>query len=604
MRAAVVVGILAGSAAPAAADGARAVAVHTDVSEARACLPLAGGGALIGTGGGLVRADATGGITATWTATDGLPGTRIDTIAELGDGELWVGTDAGAARITVSENDRTGKNAKTALTIDRAIRERHSVRAIARLGDTTYLATWDGGLEQLPGAATKPTQVKFRTGKGTGARARVAALAVVGDTLYAGTAAGLYQLARGRLAPVTVDGITDTAVVALYADGDGTTLWIATADGLHARAADGTVTHYPAGDLRAIASVDGAIVIAGVADGLARADRGRLRPLAGIPRELAVAQTIGTRGDALCAGGLAGAWLRASADAAWTQVATPDGPPANDLTALAADDDRLWVGTFDHGLAVHDSTGWTTVTSDNLDHRVNALALEPRAGHRPRVWVATANGLSAVDGDDLTRVTRIGRRDGLPGRGVLALAVLADGRIVAGTSYGAVIVTDGRPARLGPKDQELGTVWAVAQDRDGLLWLGTTTGLYRGRDTDDTWQRFSLATGELADDWVTALAVHGDRVVAGTYHGGITDFTLATDGGAVTATHLGDGWVNPSGLSFDGDRLLAATMDGLAIRTDATWTIATGLPGRDTTAAARIGATLYVATRRGLAELR
>jgi ligand-binding sensor domain-containing protein len=224
------------------------------------------------------------------------------------------------------------------------------------------------------------------------------------------------------------------------------------------------------------------------------------------------------------------------------------------------------------------------------------------------VWVATANGLSAIDGDDPTRVTRIGRSDGLPGRGVLAIAALADGtrRLVAGTSYGAVIITDGRPSRLGPKDVDLGAVWAVAQDRDGLLWLGTTTGLYRGRATDDTWQRFSLATGELADDWVTALATDGDRVVAGTYHGGVTQLTLgATAGDAVTATHLGDGWVNPGGVALDGDRVLASTMDGLAIH-DATgaWRMAAGLPGRDTTAVVRAGETLYVATRRGLAELR
>lgn len=593
MRLAAALGLVAAAATAAAAD-ARVVAVTTDVGEARACRPLAGGGALIGTGGGLIRVDATGAITGTWTASDGLPGTRIDTIAELDD-EIWIGTDAGAARITLNDD----------LSIERAIRERRSVRAIARVGDTIYLATWDGGVERLAAGATRPTPVKLRTGKATGARARIAALAVVADTLYAGTAAGLYRLAHDKLESVTVDGIADgTAIAALHADGD--TLWIATAEGLYARAADASVTHYGGGDLRAIATLDATVVVAGVADGIARADRGRLRALAGVPSELAVAQTVATRDDAICAGGLAGAWLRGSADAPWIHVATPAGPPANDITALATDGDRLWVGTFDHGLAVRDAaTGaWTSITSDQLDDRVNAIALEPRAGHHPRVWVATANGLSAVDGDDPTRVTRIGRRDGLPGRGVLALAVLADGRLVAGTSYGAVIITDGRPARLGPKDKDLGTVWAVAQDRDGRLWLGTTTGLYRGRDTDDTWDRFSMATGALADDWVTALAVKDDRVVAGTYHGGVTEFTLPPDGdGTITSAHLGDGWVNPGGLTFDGDRLLAATMDGLAIRTGSTWTIASGLPGRDTTAAVRAGTTLYVATRRGLAEL-
>jgi ligand-binding sensor domain-containing protein len=562
--------------------------VHTDVGEARACLPLAGGGALLGTGGGLARVGADGAITGVWTAADGLPGTRIDAIAEL-DGEVWIGTDAGVARVDTGDDG---------VAISRAIATR-SVRAIARTGGRTYLATWDGGVQVVSG--TRTTQLPYKKAKATGPRARVASLAVAGETLYAGTAAGLYRLARGRLEPVAVDGLAaGAAIAALY--GDGETLWIATAEGLFARASDGTVTRHGGGDLRALAPSGDTVVAAGVADGLVRADRGRLVTLAGAPRELAVAQTVATRGDAMCAGGLAGAWLRASADATWTRVADRAGPPSNDITALASDGDRLWVGTFDQGVAFVDARGWTRVESDQLDARVNAIAIQPRAKQSSRIWIATANGLSMLDADDPSRVTRLGRRDGLPGRGVLSLAVLADGRVLAGTSYGAVIIDGDRPERLGPKGTDHEAVWAVAQDRDGALWLGTTTGVYRGRETDEAWQRYSLATGELADDWVTALATRDGDVYAGTYKGGITRFALAGD--AVTASRKGDGWVNPNGLTFDGDHLLAATMDGLATFEGAKQTIASGLPGRDTTAAVRVGATLYVGTRRGLTELR
>jgi hypothetical protein len=55
-------------------------------------------------------------------------------------------------------------------------------------------------------------------------------------------------------------------------------------------------------------------------------------------------------------------------------------------------------------------------------------------------------------------------------------------------------------------------------------------------------------------------------------------------------------------LRWDGDRLLAATMDGLVAgdgRTT-TWTAIPGLPGRDVTATVRTGKTLWIATRRGL----
>ena len=73
--------------------------VETNTSEVRACLPLDGGDALIGTGGGLVRVDEKGAPRGVWTASDGLPGTRIDGITQVG-AEIWIATDGGAAKIS------------------------------------------------------------------------------------------------------------------------------------------------------------------------------------------------------------------------------------------------------------------------------------------------------------------------------------------------------------------------------------------------------------------------------------------------------------------------------------------------------------------------
>jgi ligand-binding sensor domain-containing protein len=603
--------VSASTATAVAAPAGRVAAVETDVGEARACLPLAGGGALIGTGGGLVRVDAGGAVQGTWTAASGLPGTRIEAIVELGD-QVWIGTDAGAARVTI--------DAGAGLTIGKTVASR-PVRALARLGATTYVATWDGGVRVL--AAGKPLAfTDAKPGKLTGAKAaaakaaaaarsRASSLAVVDGALYAGTAAGLYRLDGSSLAPIAVDGLpAGTPITALAADGE--TLWIATPEGLFARAADGGTRALGGGDLRALAIVDGAVVAAGIADGLVRVDRGRLVALAGAPRGLAVAQTVAARADgAMCAGGLTGAWLRAGGAADWTAVEdrAAAGPPSNDISALAVDGDRLWVGTFDHGVAVRGADGsWRAIDHAEIDGRVNAIVVEPRAGKPSRIWIATANGLSTIDGDATTKLVR---RDGLPGRGVLALALLRDGRMLAGTSYGAVIIGDGRPTRLDPKGTRTdgggdGAVWSVVEDADGLLWLGTTTGLYRGRPGDAEWQRFSFAGGALRDDWITALVARGRSIYAGTYNAGITRFDLPTDDAPVQATQLGDGWINPGGLAFDGDRLLASTMDGLFLGTGDTtaWTRLAGLPGKDVTAAIRLGASLFVSTRRGLAEVR
>ena len=567
---------------------ANARVVFTNTDEVRACVPLAGGDALAGTAGGLVRVDPAGLARRVWTASDGLPGTRIDAL--VADGErVWVGTDAGVAEL--------------AGDLSHAVATR-PVRDIARWRGRTYLATWDGGVIALGDA---PTGSAVAMHGGTAAlRMRAAALAVAGGTLWAGTAAGLYQMRNGRFERVA--GPRD--VTALI--GDGAALWIGASDGLWLRDGHG-VRALGGGEVRHLAIVDGAVVAAG-ADGLTTVDRGRVVALAGAPRGFA--QTIGAAHGAVCTGGLDGLWLRAHG--AWRHAPKAGGPPSSDISAVVADGARLWVGTFEQGLASYDpDRGWQRIAevggSGGPDPRINALVLEPRAGGA-RLWVATAQGIQVVDAAGKI-VRRLGRGDGLPSRSVLSIARLADGRIIAGTSVGAAFIGDSGDVgirRVGPRglgERGLGNVWAIAETSAGL-WLGTTTGLYRGPATpwtskdgsdddaavSDRWQRLSVASGQLRDDWVTALVTRGDVVWAGTYNGGV----VRIDGDAATA--LGGGWVNPSGLRWDGDRLLAATMDGLVAgdgRT-ATWTVTPGLPGRDVTAAVRTGKTLWVATRRGL----
>lgn len=552
------------------------VSVTTDLSEVRACYPLDGGDYLVGTSGGLARYDARGEVRAVWTAVDGLPGTRIDSISRVGDA-LWIGTEAGAAKVSL---------AGTELSIARAA-ETRSVRQVIEFGGALYAATWEGGVREI--SARGQTVLRWKGGNNPAARARVSSLAVADGALWAGTANGLYRLANGTFELTSIEaGANDVA--ALY--GDGATLWIGTSAGLYAREGQ-TVRGYGGGDVRAIAKVDGGITAATFGGGLVRVDRGRLVDLAGAPKALAMAQAIGERQGAACAGGLGGLWIRRDAKAAWTLARKPAGPPANDISAIAEDGAKLWVGTFDHGLAVLEDGTWRRVEHEKLDHRINALLVDGK-----RLWVATAAGLSIVEGKT---VRQLGKADGLPARGILALAKLRDGRILVGTSAGAAIVGEGRPVHVGAKQGlEAKNVWAVAEDADGWIWLGTTTGLFRGKPDDTAWTRYSVATGHLRDDWVMALATKDRSIWVGTYKGGVTRFD-PTDT-AVTATPLGDGWINPGGLRFLGDALYAATMEGVRVGDGATarWTALDRMPGKDTTAAVRLGDTLYVSTRRGL----
>jgi ligand-binding sensor domain-containing protein len=565
------------------ADAPRVRAVMTNTDEVRACLALPGGDTLVGTAGGLVRVDATGAARRVWTASDGLPGTRIDAL--VGDGaHAWIGTDAGVAELA------DGAIARSVAT--------KPVRDVVRLGKDIYLATWDGGVVKL-GAGPVPM-----VGGTAAARARVSSLAVANGTLWAGSAAGLYRLTKGRFERVEIAGPRDIASLA----GDGDSLWIGAANGLWLRDGD-AVSSIANGEVTKLAIVDGRVEVAGP-EGLAVVERGHLVPLAGAPKTFALAVSSS------CAGGLDGLWLRTAT--AWTKAPRVAGPRSNDISALASDGTRLWVGTFDQGLSSFvPGLGWTHVDARGLDARINAIVVEP-VGNGVHLWVATAEGLTVIDGAGAV-IHQLGRNDGLPSRSVLSLARLGDGRIVAGTSHGAAFVTGGHVQRVGPRglgDNPIGNVWAIAE-AGGSLWLGTTTGVYRGPATgwstkdgaDDAaavaerWQRFSVATGHLKDDWITALAVKDGVVFAGTYNGGVA--RLADDGDRIVATQLAGGWINPSGLRWDGDRLLASTMDGLVAGDGAhpTWTAIRDLPGKDTTAALRIDRTLWVATRRGLARI-
>ena len=576
--------------------------VHTDTHEVRVCAPL-GDGALVGTAGGLVRVDGRGAERAVWTAHDGLPGTRIESIVRDGDG-YWIGTDAGGARVHLAGD---------ALVIDRSVAGA-AMRDVVRHGGVLYAATARGVLKL--GASGNGTVMPWK-GRGPAGRERVAALASSDGSLWAGTAAGLFVLRGGRLERVALEGAhASAAITSLHAEpasGSGATataarLWIATSDGLFVRDAAGT-RRIGGSELVRVTAVDGAIVVSGLGDGLLRVDRGRLVALAGAPRALTLAQAVAEHAGAACAGGHDGLWLRAKTGAAWTAAAArPVGLPSNDVSALAVDGDRLWVGTFDQGLVVRERGAWDVVAHPDLDGRINALLVEPRTGASARIWVATAAGLMTIERTGrTTSVARLTRRDGLPGRGVLSLARLRDGRIVAGTSTGAVIVRDGRPVPVGPPGTEIGNVWSVAEDADGMLWLGTTTGVWRGPSTIEdkvdrggAWKRFSVATGELVDDWVMAIAPRGRAVWVGGYKGGVVRFEL--DG--MKATAIGGGWVNPGGLTWDGDVLVASTQEGLKTGdgANAVWTDVTGLPGKDVTAVVRVAGKRWIATRRGVVE--
>lgn len=526
---------------------ARAASAETATSleDARACTALRGGGYAVATGGGLgiVR----GGETRVLTALDGLPDTRVHAILEAPEG-LWVGTEGGAALVALD-----GRVLRTALEVP--------VRAVHRTSEgAVWLGTWGAGLrrlgrvEPIPGGATK-----------------VSALAE-----------------------------HDGALWAAFADGPAARL-----EGEMLRPLAGSPTHG-----QALGSSGGNLLL-GDLEGLFRVDGGRARPIGSMDARAIFGGLVGTYGEGLWRGGereaavprsVQGLGPRCAAtteglfvdEGGWRRIPPPPGPPSNDVTALAVNGERVAVATFDAGVAVAHRGAYTRVVGLALGETVHAASWQGDA-----LWLGTTRGLARVEGGRVVGRVRVG----LPSPAVHAILPLGAGRLIVGTEDGPAKVEGGRATPLVMKVKgehaslasPMHATWALARDAQGTLYVGTSRGLYVG--AGDRWERRSVATRALTDDWVTAIAVGARSVFVGTYSGGVTE--LVGD----RATHLGGGYVNPDGLVVHRGTLFAATMDGLLAREGATWKT---LPstGRDVTAVRFVGDARWVASRRGIAITR
>ncbi len=279
--------------------------------------------------------------------------------------------------------------------------------------------------------------------------------------------------------------------------------------------------------------------------------------------------------------------------------------PTGDVAAIAAGAERLFVGTFDRGLFVAGPDGRVEPLRNPAVHsHVNALAWdEPR----DTLWIGTARGLVRCSMAGQPHCQRVG------GAGAIhAILVLDDGRTVAGGDAGLTLLdAAGRVEwSLGHKQgAPFSAVWALAATSE-TLFIGTTRGLFygpwdafRGHAAEGPWglmRRVSAITGNLAEDWVTALAVDDAELVVGLYHSGIVAFS--TNGPTLrrVRSDASLGYVNPGGIvPVGGGRFALATMDGLRVgKLGALHRVPT--LASDVTGVTRLGGTYYVATRRGV----
>jgi ligand-binding sensor domain-containing protein len=305
-------------------------------------------------------------------------------------------------------------------------------------------------------------------------------------------------------------------------------------------------------DARALASVDGALLVGSRGQGLARLG-------SPVPFGLPSSHVQGLDGDR-CVATSTGLWIRDGRR--WISSLT-DGLPSGDITDVLEVGDRLYVASFDHGVSIYEDGHWAALPDPDhaIDPQINALA---DAGHG-RIWIATARGLHRVGPDGVETWTE---KRGLPNTGVLSLALTRSGELLVGTHAGAAILDKNGDARpLGTRARSW-SIWAIAEAPDGEIFLGTTQGVIRWKH-DGRWEHLSMLSGQLSDNWVTSLLFEGERLHVGTYAGGVD--TLTRDGSSWRGESLGGGRVNPGGLSLVDGELFAATMKGVLVRRGGKW---------------------------------
>lgn len=242
-----------------------------------------------------------------------------------------------------------------------------------------------------------------------------------------------------------------------------------------------------------------------------------------------------------------------------------------DVTALAAVPGvGIMAGTLTDGLWLRRGESWRRLPVPGVDRRINRLAVQARADDGvPVLWVATARGAAAIampSDDPSSWQVRT--------HGVSEVWSLLPDAGVLGTAKGLMLLGESsRPATVVGVKQGLPVraVWDLARAGDGAVWLASSWGAYRLAPDMATehafgpdirrFRRFSVATGDLRDDWVTALAVHGDDVLVGTYKGGVTRLHPVGYVGW-QAVHIGGQHINLGGLTVGADLLVAATMQG------------------------------------------
>lgn len=444
----------------------------------------------------------------TWTTRDGLPHNQVNAIAQTREGYLWFATWEGLVRYNGQEFRTFGRQ---------NVPEMHDngIRAVAVGRDGQLIVGSSRGGVSVHHAG------KWRHFGTANGLSQDEVMAVLGDRAgriwVATESAGLNRISNGQVRVFGQrDGLPGEAIYALHEDDNGA-IWVGTRYGVARIEGDrvqmfGTAHGLPAAAVFALQPAPHGGLFVGTERGVFVGENGRFRRLTpDFPDESIPSLQVDGHG-ALWIGTVNRGLMRYGKRGLET-FDSSSGLPNNRVASLFIDREaNVWVGT-NAGLLRFADSPFVTIDSHNglTDDYVRAL-LQDRAGD---FWIGTARGLNRWRGDRAERASESGSGDQ-----VLSLLEDVDGSLWVGMySTGLEHWVGGVPkASFSRRDGLPGNqIRALAQARNGALWIGTSTGLARRQGGDV--QVFRQKDG-LPRDFILALHEASDgRLWIGTANG-------------------------------------------------------------------------------------
>jgi len=397
-------------------------------------------------------------------------GDTVFSLARGRDGSIWGGGSRGVFNI------RDGKcrwfTSEEGLFGD-------VVYDILALESGGILAGGEGGLSRYAGSGQ---WVAIDLGPLEGIGGLMVNALVEGDRqyLYVGTSHGLVIIGPDgeRLLVNRENGLGDDYIHALITDYEGN-VWLGTEMGTVKLGSHDTVIFDGAGELPSpwvwsvTEDLDGVIWICtdrGVAqyrDGVFTEKR---LPL--IPDDAGVSLAIEAEDGTIWLGTDDHGLLRTGPGGS-RLIGIEEGLPATSVTALCRDSrGHIWAGTVFGGVRVEGET-LIPLEAEGLAEAYVSQILEGPDG---RIWAATDQGLYVHDG---IRFSCAVANEQLDYMDPICVLFTASGQQLVGTNgRGVVVLEDGRisePAGFPPPLRSA-IVWALEEDEDGRLWIGTNQG--------------------------------------------------------------------------------------------------------------------------------